>query len=40
VPGCHGEPLAEALRVVEEWRAERRLNTPVRLDRRSYEDSR
>ena len=30
-PGCHGEPLSEALRAIEEWRAERSLDAPVRL---------
>jgi hypothetical protein len=30
-PGCHGEPLAPALRVIEEWQAERRLDAPVRI---------
>jgi hypothetical protein len=32
-PGCHGEPLADALRAVERWRAERGLDAPVRLER-------
>ena len=31
-PGCHGEPLAEALRTVEGWRIERGLDAPVRLE--------
>jgi hypothetical protein len=31
-PGCHGEPLSEALRAIEEWRAGRRLDAPVRLN--------
>lgn len=30
-PGCHGEPLADALRAIEHWRAERRIEAPVRL---------
>ena len=30
-PGCHGETLLEALRAIEEWRAERGLDAPVRL---------
>jgi hypothetical protein len=30
-PGCHGEPLADALGSIEEWRAERRLAAPVRV---------
>ena len=28
-PGCHGEPLADALRAIEEWRSERSLDAPV-----------
>ena len=31
-PGCHGEPLAEALHAIEEWCAERRLDLSVRVD--------
>lgn len=31
-PGCHGEPLAEALRAIDEWCAERRLDASVRVD--------
>ena len=30
-PGCHGEPLVEALRAIESWRAERDLDVPVRV---------
>ena len=30
-PGSHGEPLLEVLRAIEEWRAERALNAPVRV---------
>jgi hypothetical protein len=30
-PGCHGEPLADALRAIEEWQAERRLDASVRV---------
>ena len=30
-PGAHGEPLSTALRAIEEWRAERGLDAPVRL---------
>lgn len=30
-PGRHGEPLADALRAIEEWRAERRIEAPVRV---------
>jgi len=32
VPGSRGEPLAEALRVIGEWRAERPAETPVRVE--------
>ena len=31
VPGSHGEPLADALRAIEEWQAERRLDASVRV---------
>ena len=31
VPGSHGEPLADALRAIEEWQAERRLDGSVRV---------
>ena len=31
-PGCHGEPLSEALRAIEEWRDGRSLDAPVRLN--------
>jgi hypothetical protein len=30
-PGCHGEPLADVLRAIEEWQAERRLDASVRV---------
>ena len=30
-PGCHGEPIADALRAIEEWEAERRLDASVRV---------
>ena len=30
-PGRHGEPLADALRAIEEWQAERRLDGSVRV---------
>ena len=30
-PGSHGETLLQALRAIEEWRAERGLDAPVRL---------
>ena len=35
-PGCHGEPLADALRAIEEWRAERRMDASVRVAGRPY----
>ena len=31
-PGRHGESLAEALRAIHEWRAERRLDAPAHVD--------
>jgi hypothetical protein len=31
-PGCHGEPLSEALRAIEEWCAGRSLDVPIRLN--------
>jgi hypothetical protein len=31
-PGRHGEPLAEALRAIDEWRGERRLDAPAHID--------
>src|SRR5688500_582387 len=30
-PGCHGAPLSDALSAIEEWRAERGLEAPVRV---------
>jgi hypothetical protein len=30
-PGCHGEPLADALRAIEEWQGERRVDASVRV---------
>ncbi len=30
-PGWHGEPLAEALRAIEHWRAEGRIEAAVRV---------
>jgi hypothetical protein len=30
-PGCHGEPLADALSAIAEWQAERRLDASVRV---------
>ena len=31
-PGCNGEPLAVALQAIDEWRAERGLDTSVRVE--------
>jgi hypothetical protein len=30
-PGCHGEPLADALAAIETWRAERGVDASVRV---------
>jgi hypothetical protein len=30
-PGCHGEPLADALRAIEDWQTERRMDARVRV---------
>lgn len=30
-PGCHGEPLADAVQAIEEWQAERRMAVSVRI---------
>ena len=30
-PGCHGESVAEALGVIEEWKAKRGVNASVRV---------
>jgi hypothetical protein len=30
-PGCHGEPLADALLAIAEWRAERGMDVSVRV---------
>ncbi len=30
-PGCHGEPLAEAVRAIAEWQADRGLKALVRI---------
>jgi hypothetical protein len=38
-PGCHGETLLEALRAIEEWRAERGLDTPVRLSAQTHAEA-
>lgn len=37
-PGCHGEPLGDALAAIEEWRAERGIEAAVRVDGRLHED--
>jgi hypothetical protein len=31
-PGCHGEPLADAFAVIEQWRDERAMEAAVRVD--------
>jgi hypothetical protein len=33
-PGCHGEPLADALAAIDQWRAERAPGAAVRVDGR------
>lgn len=38
-PGCHGEPLAEALHAIDEWCAEHRLDTSVRVNSRLRDTS-
>ena len=35
-PGCHGEPLSEAYRAIEDWRAGRSLDAPVRLSTQAH----
>jgi hypothetical protein len=30
-PGCHGEPLADAVQAIEAWQAERRMAGSVRV---------
>jgi hypothetical protein len=35
-PGRHGEPFADLLRAIEDWRAERRLDAPVPVAGRLY----
>lgn len=38
-PGCHGEPLVDALSAIEKWLAERDLeDAPIRVDGRRYDD--
>jgi hypothetical protein len=37
-PGCHGEPLADALAAIDRCRAERVLDAAVRVDGRLRED--
>jgi hypothetical protein len=32
-PGCHGEPLADALASIETWRTERDVEAAVRINR-------
>jgi hypothetical protein len=36
VPGYHGEPLADALRAIKEWQAERPMDASVRVGGRPY----
>jgi hypothetical protein len=31
-PGCHGEPLDDALAAIEQWRDERAIEAAVRVD--------
>ncbi|MGH3116006.1 MAG: hypothetical protein ACRDQ2_02625 [Gaiellales bacterium] len=31
-PGCHGEPLADALAAIDQWQDERALEAAVRID--------
>jgi hypothetical protein len=35
-PGCHGEPLADALLAIQEWRAERGVDVSVRVADRPH----
>jgi hypothetical protein len=35
-PGCHGEPLADALRAIDKWRAARRVDASVSVAVRPY----
>jgi hypothetical protein len=35
-PGCHGEPLDDALAAIEEWQAERGMEAAVRVDGRPH----
>ena len=39
-PGCHGEPLADALRAIDEWQGERRLDALIRVAGRPYGSTR
>jgi len=39
-PGCHGEPLEAALAVVDEWRRERAIEAPLRIDDQQQSDKR
>lgn len=38
-PGCHGEQLTEALRAIEEWRAERQPEASVQVDAQPHGES-
>jgi hypothetical protein len=35
-PGFHGEPLAQALRAIAKWQADRRLDVPVHIADRHH----
>lgn len=37
--GCHGEPLSDALRAIEHWQAERRMDPSIRVMVRSKADT-
>jgi hypothetical protein len=39
-PGCHGEPLDDALGAIDEWRDQRSTEAAVRVDGRPREDGR
>ena len=39
-PGCHEEPLADALAAIERWRAERGVEVRVRIDGEPLRDQR
>jgi hypothetical protein len=35
-PGCHGEPLDDALRKIDEWHGERRMDGSIRVGVRHH----